>query len=33
MHIRGNGGAEMPEWNVIGGQVRWRARASAQERK
>jgi len=29
MHIRGNGGAEMPQWNVIGGQVRWRARASA----
>jgi len=33
MHIRGNGGAEVPQWDVIGGQVRRRARASAQERK
>lgn len=33
MHIRGNGDAKVPEWDVVGGQVRRRARPGAQERK
>lgn len=33
LHVRGNGDAKVPERNVIGGQIRWRARAGAQEQQ
>jgi len=33
VHIRGNGDAEVSEWDIVGGQVRRRTRASAQKRK
>jgi len=33
VHVRGNGDAKVPERNVVGGQVRRRARAGAQKRK
>lgn len=33
LHVRGKGDAKVPERNVIGGQIRRRTRAGAQERQ